>query len=318
MRYRRAAAELAAVEQRHCAIAGREAVHIEPVRWFRSTRPSDPVLEELVAEVVMATRPPGSLADISGGDADRLADWLASEVPAGKFDRVRDRGAVREQARLLLEVEGWDLKKYLACEDGLRRLRTRGAELFAAAFSVAAERRGIGKIPVYRALSVPMKPEQGLRCVSWNPRAHIAEPPYLYQAWIRPPDVVAISVNIELHPVVAGSPDLRWKRIRLPGPQPGEVQKRGHVAKHSLSWLLENLSPRSVGCFAHGGGSLRPGWVGQTDGTDRGIGGLGASGTTAAKRESCGTAAYKAGRGVGRRRPAGVGHEDQVAGNRRC
>lgn len=211
--YERAAADLAAVTP--CSGFGGPEARIEPVKWFSSTRPSDPVLEGLAAEVVMVTRPPGVLSGIPKGDPTRLAEWFESELELSDFDRISDHAAVHEHASLLLEVEGWDLTRYLSCDGGLLRVRMRGAQLYGMAFGLAAARRGIRRIPVYRALYAPMTPERGLRCASWNPQAHIAEAEYRYQAWVQPSDVVGISVNVELHPIIAVSRDLGWRRVRL-------------------------------------------------------------------------------------------------------
>jgi len=76
--YERAAAYLAAVTP--CSGFGGPEARIEPVKWFSSTRPSDPVLEGLAAEVVMVTRPPGVLSGIPKGDPTRLAEWFESEL----------------------------------------------------------------------------------------------------------------------------------------------------------------------------------------------------------------------------------------------
>lgn len=211
LRYQRAAADRAAAQRSEQA--AHRAWGIEPVKWFGHTRPPDPVVEELATEVVMATRPAGVLPFIPAGDPVRLAEWLAREVPAGEFDPVRDWAGVCEHASLLMEIEGWDLSTYLSCAEGLRGRRLRGARLYAMAFAAAAGRRGVERIPVYRALSRPMRPEQGLRCVSWHPHAHLADARYLYRSAVLPSDVVGVSVGAELHPIVSVRSDLRWERF---------------------------------------------------------------------------------------------------------
>jgi hypothetical protein len=201
----------------------------DDVEWFDNYAPPDSVLRKLVSTVVAAAKPQTACWASKEGEEEcraKLSQWISTLIP-NEFHPDKDRDAVTEQAELLVSIEGTGtyVNAYIepkgpdGCAPDLlkRRARLRGIELYGRAFAALAVQHGITRrIPVYRALTRPMRSSTRLQSVSWNP-AHMSGTcaQWLYQAEIGPTAVAGISVGQELHPVVA-APIGEWRLVSSP------------------------------------------------------------------------------------------------------